>query len=118
MRPPCSATDSLQHTALSVKLELRLTSVVDHTFARVHISTYSCPYAAINEFTAPRWQTPYQYDPSQTLGHYILSNRGLFTCAPYDAPNAPVCPACRHLCERSYATLLHEADQRTAMTTS
>ena len=43
-------------------------------------------FAAINEFTAPRWQVPYQYDPSQTLGHFILSNRGLFTCARPHAP--------------------------------
>ena len=42
---------------------------------------YSQNAIAINEFTAPRWQTPYSGNPSVTLGHEILTNRGLFTCA-------------------------------------
>ena len=42
---------------------------------------YSQNAISINEFTAPRWQTPYSENPSVTLGHEILSNRGLFTCA-------------------------------------
>ena len=28
---------------------------------------------------APRWQKPYQFDPSTTLGNFILENRSLYT---------------------------------------
>ncbi len=51
---------------------------------------YSQNAISINEFTAPRWQTPYSGNPSVTLGHEILSNRGLFTCAsPLEALTTP-----------------------------
>ena len=41
---------------------------------------------------APRWQKPYQFDPTTTLGNYILTNRSLYT---YVVPGHTQHPACQ-----------------------
>lgn len=44
--------------------------------------SYAQNALSINEFNAQRWQKPYEFNPSVTLGHQILRNQSLYTCAP------------------------------------
>lgn len=65
--------------------------------------SYAQNALSINEFNAHRWQKPYEYDPSITLGHKILRNQALYTFAPTRAPShTPGHPALTHT--RMHAT--------------
>lgn len=66
---------------------------------------------------APRWQKPYQYDPSQTLGHYILTNRSLYTCVTLGSERCPVCNNHIMLCVCAAAQLFRpmHTDKRQLM---
>ena len=46
---------------------------------RVSPLQYAQEALSINEFTSPRWQKPYQYNPAVTLGTEVLTQRNLFT---------------------------------------